>query len=93
MACRIDNKFVSREKYDAHHAQKKEATNMTEAEKTRKPRTTSPLTAATIRVRKAQKALAVAEKAHAKQTALPSLADAHAEVAAAVAELNAALGV
>lgn len=59
--------------------------------KTRKPRTVDPVTAATARVRKAKRALDVAEKAHAKVKALPDLEGAREEYADARNALTEAL--
>lgn len=71
MAYRIDNKFVSREKYEAHHAQKQEKqmtdTQDTAAVEETPARNVKPLVAATRRLTKAEKAfhtaLAAVERA------------------------------
>ena len=85
MAYRINNKFVSKVEYEAY--QQKEAIEAFGEEAPvsenvtvdRKPRTTDPVTAATIRVRKAKKELERVRKLHAKQTELPLLEAVEAE--------------
>lgn len=60
-------------------------------DKPKKPRTTDPLTAATIRVRKARKELERVTKLHEKRTELPSLDAVQSEYDNAAAQLEAAL--
>jgi hypothetical protein len=85
---RIDNKFVSKEAYEAYIAEQENPVTETDTEAQRKPRTTSPLTAATARVRKAKAEYERIAKIHAKRAELPSLEDAEQEYADAKAALN-----
>lgn len=99
MPYRIGSKFVSKEVYDAHMQQEaieafadKESPvteeNTTDQDKPRKPRTTDPVTIATVRVRKARKELDRVKAVHEKRAELPSIEDAQFEYDSARSALS-----
>lgn len=92
MPYRLNNKFVSKEKYEAAMAAEKKETPVSEQTE-KKTRTVDPITSATARVRKAKRELDRVTKIHAKRAELPSLDDAQAEYDEATRELQDALGV
>jgi hypothetical protein len=100
MAFKIDGKFVSKEKYEAH-MQEQAITELaggeapvseTDTTEPKKARNYNPVTVATAAVRKAKKELEATEAFLAKHDTLPSLDDAKKAYADAVAELHKVLG-